>query len=245
MGDTSRKLLWLSLWVTGFAVAMACLLLAFKHRSALDGVQRDRLQLIASGLEDIVARNLAFGLAFGEIATLPDVLDSQKSTDDLVAAIDISDASGRIVYSTDRKRVGQPIEAPWRNAMSHATGETWHSAHDGEAAVGAVVRNAFRLSIGHVVVRYRTEALANANLAFAKRLAIWGAAIAVGFALLLFALLSWIQAALELRLARLRAVLEGFPAAPPRPGSFSAEVAAARASIDEANRALDAAEAAR
>ncbi|QJR16576.1 hypothetical protein [Usitatibacter palustris] len=246
MNETSRKLLWLSLWVTAFAVAMACLLLAFKHRAALDGVQRDRLQLIARGLEEIVERNLAFGLAFAEITTLPDVIDSQKSTDDLVAAIEITDPAGKIVYATERKRVGYSMEAAWTNAMGRVgKAQSWHAWSEGEAAVGSVIRNSFGLAIGHVIVRYRTEALANANLAFARKLALWGAAITVAFTLLLFALLSWVQAALELRVARLRSIFEGYAATPPRPGTFGAEVADARESIAEANKALDALEAAR
>lgn len=246
MSETSRKLLWLSFWVTAFAVGMACLLLAFKHRAALDGVQRDRLELIANGLEQIVARNLAFGLAFSEIATLPDVIDSQKSTDALVAAIDISDPVGRIIYATDRKRVGQLMEPAWVNAMGHVgKAPEWHASADGEAVVGSVIRNSFGLAIGHVMVRYRTEALSSANLAFAKRLALWGAGITLAFSLLLFALLSWIHAALELRLARLRSVFEGYAASPPKPGTFSAEVAAARDAMVEANAALDRLEAAK
>jgi hypothetical protein len=246
VNETSRKLLWLSFWVTAFAVAMACLLLAFKHRASLDGVQRDRLQLIARGLEDIVERNLVFGFAFADITTLPDVIDSQKSTDALVAAIDVSDLAGKIAYSSDRKRVGTTMESAWTNAMGRAgKANAWHAWGDGEAAVASVVRNSFGLAIGHVVVRYKTEALANANLAFAKRLALWGAGITVAFSLLLFALLSWVHAALELRIARLRSVFEGYAASPPRPGTFGAEVADAREAIAEANKTLDALEAAR
>jgi hypothetical protein len=238
-----RQLLWLAVWVTGFAVAMACLLLAFKHRAALDSLQRDRLERVADEIERIVARNLAIGIAFGQIETLPDVLDSQKNAESLVAAIDVIDSEGSILYSTERSRVRNAERPAWLAAISHAKDRPWHATDGPDAAVGVAIRNAFGLGVGQVVVRYGLEPLDQSNRAFSRRLAAWGAGIAVASALLIFAILVAIQSGVERRLARARAALNAEPEDPPRPGSITAEASAARLAIEDANRELDAAEA--
>jgi hypothetical protein len=240
----SRKLLWLSVWVTGFAVAMACLLLVFKHRAALDGLQRDRLERVADEIDATVSRSLAIGMPFTEIAVLPEVLDSQKSTEALVAGIDVADAEGRVLYSTRPERVRGDIGAAWRAAIARAKERQWH-ARDGDiAVVGGTLRNAFGLIVGHVLVRYELAALEKSSHEFAKRLAAWGAAIAAASALLVFLMLGWVQGVVERRLARARAALHAEPPRPARPGSLTGEASAARATIEAAHRELDAAEAA-
>jgi hypothetical protein len=239
--ETSRKELWLAAWVIGFAVAMACLLLGFKHHAVLDGLQRERLQLVADGLDAVIERNLAFGLAFRDIVMLPDVLDSQKSADPLIGAIEVVDMEGAVVYATERSRVGARVPQPWRSTMAAAKRGTWHASADGEAAVGTVVRNAFGLPLGHVMVRYRTDGLEAASAAFARHLAWTGAVIAAMFAVFLFILLRLVQSLLELRLARAGAAL-AHGEAPAGAGSFSAEAAAAGRAMREAQQALDAVE---
>ena len=244
MSAHSRKLLWLSVWVTGFAVAMACLLLVFKHRAALDGLQRDRLERVADEIDETVSRSLAIGMPFTEIAVLPEVLDSQKNTEALVSGIDVADADGRVLYSTQPERVRGDIGAAWRAAIARTKERQWH-ARDGEAAVvGGTLRNAFGLVVGHVLVRYELATLEKSNHEFAKRLAAWGAAIAAASALLVFLMLSWVQGVVERRLCRARTALHAEPPRPARPGSLTGAASAARLANEAAHRELDAAEAA-
>jgi len=241
--ETTRSQLWLSAWVIGFSVAMACLLLGFKHRAALDGLQRARLLLVAVETREVVERNLTFGISFTDIATLPDVLASTRSAEPLIAGIDVVDANGYAIYSTDRTRRGHPIEFEWREAMRHAGGEPWNARDGAEAVQAAPIRNAFGLTLGHAVVRYRLDALDHASEQFVRYIALYGLAVAFAGALALFLMLRWVQGRLERRLARLRGAFEG-GAAGERAGSLSAEAAQARAKIDDARRALEAAEAA-
>jgi hypothetical protein len=241
--ETTRSQLWLSAWVIAFSVAMACLLLGFKHRAALDGLQRARLLLVATETREVVERNLTFGISFTDIATLPDVLASTRSTEALIAGIDVVDADGKAVYSTDPPRRGHYIEMEWREAMRRAGGEPWHARDGAEAVQAAPIRNAFGLTLGHAIVRYRLDALDQASRQFVRYLALYGLAVAVAGTLALFLMLRWVQMRLERRLVRLRGAFEsGMPDA--RAGSLAAEAAEARAKIDEARHALEAAEAA-
>jgi len=242
MSPHSRKLLWLAVWVTGFAVAMACLLLAFKHRAALDALQRDRLERVAGEIEEIVSRSLAIGMAFPEIATLPEALESAKTIETLVAAIDVIDADARVLYSTERERVRAAARPAWRAAMARAGERAWRASDGAEGAVGVAIRNAFGLTVGHVVVRYGLDTLTTSNRAFWHRLAAWGAAIAVVSAFIVFSMLRWVQGALDRRLARARAALGTPPPRPSRPGSLTGEASGARLAIEAAHRELDAAE---
>jgi len=241
--ETTRSQLWLSAWVIVFSVAMACLLLGFKHRAALDGLQRARLLLVATETREVVERNLTFGISFTDIATLPDVLASTRSAEPLIAGIDVVEADGKAVYSTDPTRRGHYVEMEWRDAMRRAGGEPWHARDGADAVQAAPIRNSFGLVLGHAIVRYRLDALDAASAQFVRNLALDGLAVAVAGTLALFLMLRWVQTRLERRLARLHAAFEG-RLLDLRPGSLSAEASEARAKIDEARHALEAAEAA-
>ena len=239
MTRETRRQLWLAGWVVGFAVAMACLLLAFKYHGALDTMQRTRIALVASETREVIEGNLAFGMAFTDIAPLPDVLISTRNTDSLIAGIDVVDARGAAVYSTDIPRRGHPIEPGWREALARSSGDAWQ-AHDGEAAVlGVPVRNSFGLVLGHVVVRYSMAELDHATRAFARYIALRGLAVAAVGTLVLFLLLRAVRARLERRLARLARAYEGEDAGSGwAPGE---EAVRARRRIEEARAALEAA----
>jgi hypothetical protein len=236
--ESSRRNLWVAACVIGFAVSMSCLLLTFKQRAAFDALQRERLQLVAGAIGDMVEKSLTFGLAFNEIAAAPEFLGSQKSTDALIAGIDVADAGGTVVYSTDTARIGQAANPAWRIAMERVKGDAWRSREGQDAAEAAVVRNSFGLTLGHVVVRYRLDVLDDATRRFAKRLAAWGAGIAVIVTVTLFVVLNYLTLRLERRLARIRAILAGEPPRKAHPTSLGAQAVATRHTLDESAREL-------
>ena len=205
----SRSQLWVSGCVVGFAVVMACLLLGFKDRSVLDGLQRARLALVAGDTRDVIERDLAFGMSFADIGTLPDLLLSTRNTDALISGIDVVDADGRIVYATDATRRGGSLEPQWAEEMRRAKRATWHTRADDAAVQAAAVHNAFGLVVGHVVVRYSLDRLNAASVHFARHIALRGAAVAAGATLVLFLLLAWLQsrfASASARVQRLAAL---------------------------------------
>ena len=157
---TARHRLWLCAWVVGFSVATACLLLGFKHRAVLDGLQRARLQLVATEVSATIERSLTFGMALAEIPMLPGFLQSQRGTDPLIDSIEITDPTGRVLYATGASR--------------------------GEAAEAATARNAFGLVVAHVAVRFSTQELDRATARFARSLAPWAAAIFAAMTAILF-----------------------------------------------------------
>lgn len=242
MSDNSRQNLWLAAWVIGFAVAMSCLLLAFKHRAAFDELQRERLHLVAAGIDETIERNLTFGMAFGGIEALPEVLAAARRSDSLIDSIDVIDASGTIAYSTDPVRKGRRVDGAVRDSMNRARGDTWHAVEGSDAAEATVVRNAFGLALGHVLVRYRLDGQIEASAAFMRRLVAWGVAIAALGTTVLFLMLRFLHDRLERRLALIRRAFAGRSYGALRPGSLRYEAAAARAKIDEAHRLLLAAE---
>lgn len=239
MSESARQQqLWLAAWVIGFAVAMSCLLLVFKHRAAIDHLQRERLQLVANGISDTIEKSLTFGISFGGMESLPEVIRSQKASDALIAEIDVADTAGTIVYSTDTSRNGRVVEEPVREAMARVTGETWHVREDDDVSEGAVVRNSFGLALGHVVVRYRLDGLNESSRAFVRQLALWGVIIGFVCTMLLYLMLRLLHSRLERKLARLRAIVL-HPSARVPDDALSADAAAARVNFEEANQLLD------
>ena len=238
MKESSRQNLWLAAWVVGFAVAMSCLLLVFKHRATFDALQRDRLRVVASGIDGMVERSFTFGIAFDDIAALPALLDSQKSTDDLIVGIDVADAAGNIAYSTEPSRREHPVEDYLRAAIDSVKGERWSARAENRGAEGTVVRNAFGLPLGYVIVRYTFDRLDEANAQFARRLVPRGVLIALAGTLMLFAILEVLHARLERRIARVRGALQPAQGGRGPQGSLEEQAARARANAGEAEAGL-------
>ena len=236
--EGSRQHLWLAAWVMGFAVAMSCLLISFKHRAAIDALQRERLQLVASTIGDSLERGLGAGQRLGAIDGVPQLLEVQRRSDPLIEGIDVADGTGVIAYSTDAARKGRAAESAWRLAMRRAKADTWRARAGADAAEAMIVRSRSGESLAHVVVRYRLERWDVASAGFARHLALWGAVIAILGTLGLYFMLRYLHARLDGRLGRIREALASGSANRFRPGSLRADAAAARAKIDEAERLL-------
>ena len=79
MKETYTRFLGVAIVVCLFAVAMATLLNYYKYKSTVEGIVRDRVLLIANGIDSSVQSSLALGIGFGELTMLPPLLANAKS----------------------------------------------------------------------------------------------------------------------------------------------------------------------
>ena len=91
-----------------FAVGMAALLNYFKYRSTTDGIVGGRLIVLGKQIENSIQASLALGIAFDDLGTLTGLMKREQTADGLIAEINVFDADGKCLYSTDQMRmVGQ------------------------------------------------------------------------------------------------------------------------------------------
>lgn len=170
--STQRRMIAVAVAVCGFAVGMAGLLNYFKYRATATTIVEQRLSFTGRSIENSIQSSLALGLQFGDLATLPAMLERERATDDLIQGIDIFDTEGRPLYSTDPSRSTRATPAAWLAASRKAGERDWVVHEGSEPAVGVSIQNNFGLTIGHLAMRYSERRLAAASHAVAGELAL-------------------------------------------------------------------------
>lgn len=185
MDSTQRRMVGVAVAVCAFAVGMAGLLNYFKYRSTASRLIEQRLVFSGKNIENSIQSSLSLGLQFGDLATLPAMLERERATDDLIVGIDIFDTEGKPLYSTDRLRAQRPTPSAWLAAAKRAGKEDeWAVRAQDESAVGIGLQNNFGLTIGYLAMRYSDDRVRQAAQVVARDLAINSLAIFVVSAVL-------------------------------------------------------------
>jgi hypothetical protein len=170
MHTTNRRMVAVAAIVCGFAVGMAGLLNYFKYRSTANRLVTERLVVTGRSVETVVHLSLDLGLQFGEIATLPETLERERGTDDLIQGIDIFDNEGKLLYSSDKSRTGS-VPDSWLKAVAAAHGTDWLVEDERESAAGMPLKNSFGITLAHVALRFSQDTLVDENAGVARELA--------------------------------------------------------------------------
>jgi hypothetical protein len=156
-----------------FAVGMAGLLNFFKYRSNAERLVKERLVVTGAGIEGSIRSSLSLGLQFADLGTLPEMMERERGTDDLIRTIEVFDNDGKPLYSTDRLRMQRAVPENWlKEARESSDGEPWQVRAGRESAIGIPVRNSFGLVIGHVALRYSQAQVDEGVMAVARELAL-------------------------------------------------------------------------
>ena len=143
-----------ALLVSLFAIGMVAFLNYFKYRATVAEMVQSRVLVVGRGIENSVQASLGIGLQFAEIATIPDLLQRELSTESLLRRIDIFDHNGRILYSTDAAQVGRSVPAAWTAAAARAKKTQWAVEERDMNVAGISLRNNFSLTVGYMALHY-------------------------------------------------------------------------------------------
>ena len=243
MGTIRFRFIMVALVVSFFAVGMAAFLNYFKYKSTISNIVKSRVLVVGRGIENSVQASLQLGMQFSELAQLPQLMQREKSSDRLVRGIDVFDTSGQVLYSTDRGRLGQKVPAPWTIAAQRSKSTEWSTDETDEFVAGISLKNAFDLTVGYLALRYSRDevesaaAKAGREIALAAMLSFLGIAIVAPLALIV------VIRRFERDLRTLETAashLEDRAQPPPATGSaFDSAIGHLRASLRDANKALD------
>jgi hypothetical protein len=154
VGSTRVRFVLVALVVSLFAIGMVAFLNYFKYRATVGEMVQSRVLVVGRGIENSVQASLGLGLQFAEIATIPDLLRRELSTESLLRRIDIFDHNGKILYSTDAAQVGRGVPAEWTAAAAHAKKTQWAVEERDMNVAGISLRNNFNLTVGYMALHY-------------------------------------------------------------------------------------------
>jgi hypothetical protein len=212
-----------------FAVGMSGLLNFFKYRATADRLIKDRLVVTGAGIENSIRSSLMLGLQFSDIGTLPETMDRERSTDELIRTIEVFDTDGKTLYSTDRLRAMRGVPPMWVEEGRGADGDYWMVKAGLNSAVGVPIKNSFGQVIGHVALRFDEAQLSESSMKVGRELAfntlVIFAAAAVLASLAVLAVMTRVARDLAAVEASLRAAPRERPLKAPSRGAFARPLA--------------------
>jgi hypothetical protein len=232
-----------ALVVSFFAVGMSAFLNYFKYKSTISSIVKSRVLLVGRGIEDSIQASLMVGIQFNEIGTLGEMLRREQTSDPLLRGIDVFDASGQVIYSSERARIGQKVPDSWIRAAERSKNSEWTAEAPQDYIAGISVKNSFDLTVGFLALRYarsevdRAAAKAGAEILAASLTAFAGVAVFAPLALIVV-IRRFERDLRSLEAAASHLEEKGSPA-PPQGSAFDAAIGSLRASLDEANKSLD------
>src|SRR2546426_637769 len=149
MQTTNRRMVAVAVIVCGFAVGMAGLLNYFKYRSAANRIVTERLVVTGRSVETVIHLALDLGLQFADIATLPETLERERGTDNLIQGMDIFPLSTLVASFA-------LVGALRRLAHGVAHAEAALIATDDARAVELAARSPFGLALQRFILSTRS-----------------------------------------------------------------------------------------
>lgn len=192
MTFVSRLILVAVISVTTAVVAVAVIAFSASDKVGAE-IERARVANLLGTLRASTEANLSIGLLLDQISLLQPRIEREKTNDPSILAIDIFNAGGRAVYSTDRSAIGEEVSQDWIRRLGADT--VWTEAERGDTVFGTRFENDLGVA-GGISVTVSDEArsarstrlgldLASraAILALAAAVAASGAAIAFAYML--------------------------------------------------------------
>lgn len=102
-------------------------------------IELARVSHLLGTLKQTTEANLAIGLSLDEISSLQPMIEREKADDAGIVVIDIFNAAGISVHSTDRGSIGEQVESAWKTNL--ARDGIWHGRLRGEAVFGTRFEN--------------------------------------------------------------------------------------------------------
>jgi uncharacterized protein involved in exopolysaccharide biosynthesis len=243
MGRIRVRFILVALVVSTFAIGMAAFLNYFKYKSTFGGVVRERVLVIGRGIENSVQTSLSLGMQFTELAALPTQISREQAADKIILGIDVFDHTGTAIYSTDRSRVGRGVPEGWVAAADRSKTNEWSLEEPDQYVAGISVKNSFNLTVGYVALRYSRDTVDHATASAGREILFSSLMALVGIAVIAPLALIVVIRRFERDLSALEHAttdLEDTDKSIPRAHSaFDMQIATLRASLREADNALD------
>jgi len=124
--------------VAATVVVVTLICFAASERVSVE-IERARVANLLTNLRTATEANLAIGLTLDQISPLQERIEREKATDASVLAVDIFNATGRAIYSTDRGLIGESVSPDWVQRLANAG--IWQTIERGDTVFGTDFEN--------------------------------------------------------------------------------------------------------
>ncbi|MFG1393414.1 hypothetical protein [Xanthobacter agilis] len=126
-------------------VAVALICFTASERVNVE-IERARVANLLNTLRTATEANLSIGLTLDQISPLQERIEREKAGDSAVLAIDIFNATGRTIYSTDRSLIGEAVPSVWVERSANVG--IWQMTERGDTVFGTHFENDLGLAGG-------------------------------------------------------------------------------------------------
>jgi len=138
-----------------FVISLSSLLDYFNFEKSYTGIVRSRFEVLLGDLGHNVEYGLGLGLSLPAIRNIPSLIDQAKASDPNIQFINVFDKDGRILFDTDRGKVGRKVPANWlRNALRNDKEAFWHVDLPNSYIIGLQLDNSFDQREGAIVLAF-------------------------------------------------------------------------------------------
>lgn len=173
MGVAGRLGLALAL-VLAFAFGLLGFLAYEKHRKAFGGLVQARVGAVTLDLGAAADAGLNIGLPLAAMSNLGELFQREAKDDREILSIDAFDPAGRVIHSSNARRIGEAVPESWSAAA--AAGRRWRIEEPDAFVSGVSMRNSYDAPEGAVAVRYDRRSF-DAELAATARSLAWQIAL--------------------------------------------------------------------
>jgi len=141
------------------AVGLTSLLGYNKYKLALANIVEGRFRFVLGDIKNTLDVSVNLGVALADLRNLQELLDREKTADDQIQLIEVFDADGTVVFSTDRSNVGQVLPEDWVQLAFLTTTEAWKLHEEDGHVIGLTLISSFGAPLGGVIVSYSHAAI--------------------------------------------------------------------------------------
>ncbi len=145
----------LSAAIVGIVISAALFTIALNYlklKNQLENHSAGIYQFVVTDLRSAVEGGIDLGVPLNVLTNIQTVIDRRNAQDKAILRIAVFNESGRIIFDTDRSRIGEAIPPAWRAAPAGA--ENWRYNRGDEWIAGAPIVNNFEKQVGGIVLRY-------------------------------------------------------------------------------------------
>lgn len=141
------------------------------YERTLSGLVTSRFEFIAKEFKGKLEAGIDLGLPLGQLENIDEFLHQEMMKDDSLVAISIINTSGRILFDTRAKHVGELTSNAWAQALLQRN-LTSNQVYFGDSSIGVPLFTSFGKAAGVLLVNYSGRFYDDKRLSVAKDLAL-------------------------------------------------------------------------
>lgn len=158
------------------AIALTTILSVYKFETTFSKILTARFEFQLEEMRRNVEAKLDLGLTLANLSGISQMFEERLASNAQIVSIELFDATGTVLYSTDPSFVGDLVAQQWVDAW-HTSKEhmVWVLEDANAGVVGRSLQNSLGQNIGAIVLKYSRHLIDKTVSNLARHLAIDGA----------------------------------------------------------------------